>query len=95
MQEEFAEEKVKYIEGEERERVHELSELRDDLRFQFERKKLSFDKRIQNKEKEQKRTIEVYENQLDNLKRNSAKTLEQENTEERRPADRTALSSEK
>lgn len=77
IQEQNAKEQTKYIQEAKRNMHHEREDLKDDLRSVFARKEDSYEKRLENLEREKKSVVESYESKLTNLEKKYTKELEE------------------
>ncbi len=77
IQEQNAKEQTKYIQETKRSMHHEREDIKDNLRSVFARKEDSYEKRLENLEREKKSVVESYESKLANLEKKYTKELEE------------------
>ncbi len=77
IQEQNAKEQTKYIQETKRNMHHEREDIKDDLRSVFARKEDSYEKRLENLEREKKSVVESYESKLTTLEKKYTKELEE------------------
>lgn len=77
IQEQNKKEQTKYIQEAKRNMHHEREDIKDDLNSVFARKEDSYEKRLENLERDKKSVVESYESKLTNLEKKYTKELEE------------------